>query len=67
MKTEAELIMDLDERMTQFHLVERIDRSRLDQYPVLKRLIEMAAAGAQLDPEAKRQLRRIQWAQENGK
>jgi hypothetical protein len=65
MGKETEFIMDLDERQTQFHLVERIDRSQIDKYPVLKRLLEMAAAGAQLDPEAKRQLRRIQWAATN--
>lgn len=65
MGKEADFLLELDERQTQFHMLERIDRKRLDSYPVLKRLLEMAAAGAQLDPEAKRQLRRIQWEQAN--
>jgi hypothetical protein len=65
MGKEADFLMELDERTTQFHLIERIDRKQIDKYPVLKRLLEMAAAGAQLDPEAKRQLRRIQWEQAN--
>lgn len=67
MGKEADFILALDERQTQFHMMERIDRKQIDKYPVLKRLLEMAAAGAQLDPDAKRQLRQIQWAAETDK
>lgn len=51
MKT-SEYLAELDERQTQFHMIERVDRKNLDKYPVLKELLRMRLAGEKLDPTA---------------
>lgn len=56
MKT-SEYLADLDERQTQFHLIERVDRKNLDKYPVLKELLRMRLAGEKLDPAAAKYLK----------
>ena len=56
MKT-SEYLAELDERQTQFHMIERVDRKNLDNYPVLKELLRMRLAGEKLDPQAAKYLR----------
>lgn len=58
MKT-SEYLADLDERQTQFHLIERVDRHNLDKYPVLRELLRMRMAGERLDPTAEAMLRKV--------
>jgi hypothetical protein len=58
MKT-SEYLADLDERQTQFHLIERIDRKNIDKYPVLKELMRMRLAGEKLEPAAAKYLKEM--------
>jgi predicted PP-loop superfamily ATPase len=58
MKT-SEYLADLDERQTQFHIIERVDRKNIDKYPVLKELLRMRMAGEKLEPAAAKYLKEM--------
>jgi len=58
MKT-SDYLADLDERQTQFHMIERVDRRNIDKYPVLKELLRMRMEGARLDPVADKYLNKF--------